>query len=106
MALSEERLGTTGTLDALWDLSEVHACREVIQPFACEHHGAYVGVCNHIWQLLFQSIDVMNAHEIPRRVIHAKRRYMIFDGVEVGVRHRILPRCLFSVFANRYLSRY
>ena len=87
MALAKERVATPRSPDALGDLFQVHACREMIEALPGEDHRSDVVISKDVGELLLELVDVLEAHEVPRRAIDAEGRNMVGHGVQVRVSH-------------------
>ena len=77
MALGEKRLRAACALDALRDLSEIHASGEVCKALSREHDGANGIISEYLGQLFLQTIDVTHRHEIEGCIVNTEGRNVI-----------------------------
>jgi hypothetical protein len=79
MALAKESFRASSTLNSVRNLSQVHASREMVEALSRKDHRADVVISQNFGQLFLQAINVFKAHQIPRRIVDAKSRYVVCD---------------------------
>jgi hypothetical protein len=74
---AKKRFWAACALDALGDLSEIHASGEVCKALSREDDGANCIISEYLGQLLLQTIDVTHRHEVEGCIVNAEGRNVI-----------------------------